>query len=91
MSTKLIALMHKQAEEAQAKAEALQNLQAEGTEASKKECGIALDAVLQAVAETAMAEGSELEFNEDKHHYGISASRNVGYGYWQHGVLYTFT
>ena len=34
------------------------NLQAEGTEASKKECGIALDAVLQAVAETAMAEGS---------------------------------
>lgn len=39
----------------------------------------------------AVAEGSELEFNEDKHHYGISASRNVGYGYWQHGVLYTFT
>lgn len=39
----------------------------------------------------AIAEGSELEFNEKKHHYGISASRNVGYGYWQHGCLYTFT
>lgn len=40
---------------------------------------------------SAVAEGSELEFNEDKHHYGISAVRNVGYGYWQHAVLYTFT
>jgi phage major head subunit gpT-like protein len=37
----------------------------------------------------AIAEGSELEFNEDKHHYGIKASRNVGYGYWQHGCLVT--
>lgn len=33
----------------------------------------------------AIAEGSELEFNEHKHHYGVWASRNVGYGYWQHG------
>jgi len=40
---------------------------------------------------SAVAEGSELEFNEDKHHYGISAVRNVGYGYWQHAVMYTFT
>jgi len=32
----------------------------------------------------AIAEGSELEFNEKKHHYGVYASRNVGYGYWQH-------
>lgn len=45
----------------------------------------------QPVQVAAVAEGSELEFNEKKHHYGISASRNVGYGYWQHGVLYTFT
>lgn len=40
---------------------------------------------------SAVAEGSELEFNENKHHYGIKAIRNVGYGYWQHGCLYTFT
>ncbi len=39
----------------------------------------------------AVAEGSELEFNEDKHHYGIKAIRNVGYGYWQHACVYTFT
>jgi phage major head subunit gpT-like protein len=40
---------------------------------------------------SAIAEGSELEFNENKHHYGIKAIRNVGYGYWQYGCLYTFT
>lgn len=39
----------------------------------------------------AVAEGSELEFNEDKHHYGIKAVRNVGYGYWQHACVYIFT
>ena len=39
----------------------------------------------------AVAEGSELEFNEDKHHYGVKAIRNVGYGYWQHACVYTFT
>lgn len=38
----------------------------------------------------AIAEGSELEFNERKHHYGIYASRNVGNGYWQHATLTTF-
>jgi phage major head subunit gpT-like protein len=37
----------------------------------------------------AIAEGSDLEFNEDKHHYGVDAWRNVGYGYWQHGCLVT--
>lgn len=31
----------------------------------------------------AIAEGSELEFKENKHQYGVYASRNVGYGYWQ--------
>jgi phage major head subunit gpT-like protein len=45
----------------------------------------------EAITVSAVAEGSELEFNEDKHHYGIKALRNVGYGYWQHGCLYTFT
>jgi phage major head subunit gpT-like protein len=38
----------------------------------------------------AIAEGSELEFKERKHQYGISALRNVGYGYWQRAVLSTF-
>ncbi len=44
----------------------------------------------EAVRLDAIAEGSELEFNEKKHHYGVSASRNVALGYWQHGVLTTF-
>jgi phage major head subunit gpT-like protein len=39
----------------------------------------------------AIAEGSELEFNDHKHHYGIWASRNVAYGYWQHACLVTMT
>jgi len=37
----------------------------------------------------AIAEGSELEFKEKKHQYGVSAIRNVGYGYWQHACLVT--
>jgi hypothetical protein len=37
----------------------------------------------------AIAEGSELEFNQKMHHYGVSASRNVGYGFWQHACLTT--
>jgi phage major head subunit gpT-like protein len=32
---------------------------------------------------SAKAEGSEYEHDTDKHQYGIKASRNVGYGYWQ--------
>ena len=43
----------------------------------------------EAVSLAAVAEGSELEFNEKKHRYGVSASRNVGYGYWQRAVLTT--
>lgn len=39
----------------------------------------------------AVAEGSELEFNEDVHHYGITAKRNVGYGYWQYAMLGTLS
>lgn len=38
-----------------------------------------------------ISEGSELEFNENKHHYGVKATRNVGYGYWQHACLTTFS
>jgi len=38
----------------------------------------------------AIAEGSETEFKERKHLYGVTALRNVGYGYWQRAVLSTF-
>lgn len=43
------------------------------------------------VVMAAIAEGSELEFEKNVHRYGISASRNVGYGYWQKGCLVTHT
>ena len=42
------------------------------------------------VSISAIAEGSELEFKENKHHYGVKATRNVGYGYWQRACLTTF-
>lgn len=45
----------------------------------------------EAVSMSAVAEGSELEFNENKHRYGVKASRNVGYGYWQRSALITLT
>lgn len=38
----------------------------------------------EGVTVSAIAEGSELEFKEDRHEYGIKAIRNVGTGYWQH-------
>lgn len=37
----------------------------------------------------AIAEGSEEEFKNKRHLYGIHAIRNVGYGYWQKGCLVT--
>jgi len=39
----------------------------------------------------AIAEGSELEFKENKHQYGVKAIRNVGYGLWQRSCLSTFS
>lgn len=45
----------------------------------------------EGVTVSAIAEGSELEFRENKHHYGVKAIRNVGYGYWQRACLTTFT
>jgi len=45
----------------------------------------------EAVSVSAVAEGSELEFNDNKHRYGVKASRNVGYGYWQRAALITLT
>ena len=38
---------------------------------------------------SAIAEGSELEFNERVPRYGLYASGNVGYGYWQQSCLVT--
>ena len=40
---------------------------------------------------SAVAEGSELEFNEDIWRFGIMTIRNVGYGLWQHAVMTTFS
>lgn len=35
----------------------------------------------------AKAEGSEFEFDNDAHQYGIDTWREVAYGYWQHACL----
>jgi phage major head subunit gpT-like protein len=35
----------------------------------------------------AKAEGSEYEFDNDAHQYGVDSWRNVGYGYWQNSCL----
>jgi len=35
--------------------------------------------------------GSEYEFDNDAHQYGIDTWRSVGYGYWQHACLVTLT
>lgn len=39
----------------------------------------------------AIAEGSELEFNEDKHHYGVDSWRTTGFGFWQKAIYITMT
>lgn len=44
----------------------------------------------EGVTVNAIAEGSELEFRENRHEYGVKAIRNVGYGMWQHAALTTF-
>lgn len=44
-----------------------------------------------AIKVNAIAEGSEEEFKNDRHLYGVKASRNVGYGYWQKACLVTHT
>ena len=40
---------------------------------------------------SAQAEGSAEEFTNDRHLYGITARRNVGYGYWQKACLVKHT
>jgi len=39
----------------------------------------------------AIAEGSEEEFKNKRHLYGVSASRNVGYGLWQQAIKATLS
>lgn len=39
----------------------------------------------------ALAEGSELEANENQHQYGVKAVHAAGYGFWQDACLVTFT
>lgn len=45
----------------------------------------------EAVQVKAKAEGSEYEFDNDAHQYGVDTWRNVGYGYWQHACLVALT
>lgn len=45
----------------------------------------------EALSVAAIAEGSELEFAEDIHHYGLKKISNVGYGMWQHAILATLS
>jgi hypothetical protein len=37
-----------------------------------------------------LAEGSELETNENQHQYGVKAIHQAGYGFWQDSCLVTF-
>lgn len=45
----------------------------------------------EGVMVSAIAEGSEEEFKNDRHLYGVKSIRNVGYGYWQRAALTTLT
>lgn len=45
----------------------------------------------EAVQLKVKAEGSEYEFDNNAHQYGVDASRNVGYGMWQGSCLTTMT
>lgn len=38
-----------------------------------------------------LAEGSELEVNENQHQYGVKAVHEAGYGFWQDACLVTLT
>jgi hypothetical protein len=38
-----------------------------------------------------LAEGSELEINENQHQYGVKAIHEAGYGFWQDSCLVAFT
>ena len=38
-----------------------------------------------------LAEGSELEVNENQHQYGVKAIHEAGYRFWQDACLVTLT
>lgn len=45
----------------------------------------------EGVQMSAIAEGSEEEFKNNKHLYGVKTIRNVGYGMWQHAIRATLS
>ncbi len=45
----------------------------------------------EGVSMSALAEGSETEFKDNKHVYGVKCIRNVGYGMWQHAIRATLS
>lgn len=45
----------------------------------------------QPIKMTMLGDGSDEEFKNERHLYGVKARRNVGYGYWQKGCLVTHT
>lgn len=45
----------------------------------------------ETLAMKAKAEGSEYEFDNKAHQYGVDVSRNVGYGYWQYACQMIMT
>lgn len=45
----------------------------------------------EGVSISAIAEGSEEEFKNNRHLYGVKAIRNVGFGYWSHACKVTMT
>lgn len=45
----------------------------------------------EGVSISAIAEGSEHEFKENEHLYGVKVIRNVGYGMWQHAMRATLS
>ena len=40
---------------------------------------------------SALAEGSDYAFTNDAYQFGLDATRNAGYGYWEHACLVTMT
>jgi Mu-like prophage major head subunit gpT len=45
----------------------------------------------EAVSIAAIAEGSEYEFEENAHKYGVKKITNVGYGMWQQAIRATLS
>ena len=50
-----------------------------------------IEQIEEGVSIAAIAEGSELEFEKNEHHYGVKKITNVGYGMWQHAIRATLS